>query len=61
MHRSVDPRGVLPQQARVLDTSLPLQRGEALIDVEYLNVDSASWRQLREECGDDAQALRARI
>lgn len=61
MHRSVEPRGVLPQQARVLDTSLPLRRGEALIDVEYLNVDSASWRQLREEARDDADALRARI
>ena len=61
MHRSVEPRGVLPQQARVLDASLPLRRGEALIDVEYLNVDSASWRQLREEAGDDAAAMKARI
>lgn len=61
MHRSAEPRGVLPQQARVLDTSLPLRRGEALVDVEYLNVDSASWRQLREETGDDASAMAARI
>lgn len=52
---------MLPQQARVLDTSLPLQRGEALIDVEYLNVDSASWRQLREAAGGDAGAMRTRI
>lgn len=61
MHRSLEPRGVLPQSARVLDTSLPLRGGEALIDVEYLNVDSASWRQLREEAGGDADAMRARI
>lgn len=61
MHRSIEPRGVLPQQARVLDTSLPLRRGEALIDVEYLNVDSASWRQLRDETGDDPEAMRVRI
>ncbi|HYP22959.1 MAG TPA: L-erythro-3,5-diaminohexanoate dehydrogenase, partial [Actinomycetota bacterium] len=61
MHRSLEPRGVLPQQARVLDTSLPLRRGEALIDVEYLNVDSASWRQLREEAGGDAAVMKARI
>lgn len=61
MHRSIDPRGVLPQAARVLDTSLPLRRGEVSIDVEYLNVDSASWRQLREETGDDRDALRARV
>lgn len=61
MHRSLEPRGVLPQQARVLDASLPLRRGEALIEVEYLNVDSASWRQLRDEAGDDADALKSRI
>lgn len=61
VHRSIEPRGVLPQQARVLDNSLPLRRGEALIDVEYLNVDSASWRQLRDEAGGDAAAMRARI
>ncbi len=45
----------------MLDTSLPLRRGEALIDVEYLNVDSASWRQLREEAGGDVDAMRAGI
>ena len=61
VHRSVEPRGVLPQQARVLDTSLPLRPGEVLIDVEYLNVDSASWHQLRTEAGGDAGAMEARI
>ena len=61
VHRSVEPRGVLPQQASVLDPSLPLRRGEALIDVEYLNVDSASWRQLRDEVGGDAGRMKARI
>ncbi|MDQ3914135.1 MAG: L-erythro-3,5-diaminohexanoate dehydrogenase [Actinomycetota bacterium] len=61
VHRSVEPRGVLPQQARVLDTSLPLRRGEILIDVEYLNVDSASWHQMRTEAGGDAAAMAARI
>lgn len=61
LHRSLEPRGVLPQQADVLDTSLPLRRGEALIDVEYLNVDSASWHQLRTEARGDADAMAARI
>ena len=61
VHRSVEPRGVLPQQARLLDTSLPLRPGEVLIDVEYLNLDSASWHQLRTEAGDDAAAMTARI
>jgi L-erythro-3,5-diaminohexanoate dehydrogenase len=61
VHRSLEPRGVLPQQARVLDTSLPLQRGEVSIDVEYLNVDSASWHQLRTEASGDAALMSARI
>jgi L-erythro-3,5-diaminohexanoate dehydrogenase len=61
VHRSLEPRGVLPQQARVLDTSLPLGPGEVLIDVEYLNVDSASWHQLRSETGGGAGAMSARI
>ncbi len=61
MHRSREPRGVLPQQARVLDTSLPLRAGEVLIDVEYLNVDAASWLQLRNECGGDTERMKARI
>ncbi|MFN2586587.1 MAG: L-erythro-3,5-diaminohexanoate dehydrogenase [Actinomycetota bacterium] len=61
VHRSLEPPGVLPQQARVLDTSLPLRRGEVLIDVDYLNVDSASWHQLRTEAAGDAERMKARI
>ncbi|CAN5528022.1 L-erythro-3,5-diaminohexanoate dehydrogenase [soil metagenome] len=61
IHRSVDPRGVLPQQARVLDARSPLRAHEMAVDVEYLNIDSASWRQLREECGDSASAIGRRM
>ncbi|MFN2489033.1 MAG: L-erythro-3,5-diaminohexanoate dehydrogenase [Actinomycetota bacterium] len=61
IHRSQEPAGVLPQQARVLDARSPLATGEMSIDVEYLNIDSASWRQLRDECGDSAVAMAGRI
>lgn len=61
VHRSVEPAGALPQQARVLDARAPLQPGEMAIEVEYLNIDSASWRQLRESCGDDPNAMRLAI
>jgi L-erythro-3,5-diaminohexanoate dehydrogenase len=61
IHRSLDPPGVLPQNARVLDARSPLRAGEMAIDVEFLNVDSASWRQLRAECEDSPEALRARV
>ena len=61
VHRSIEPPGVLPQQARVLDASSPLVADEAAIDVDYLNVDSASWRQIRDECGGDPSAMRERV
>jgi L-erythro-3,5-diaminohexanoate dehydrogenase len=61
VHRSVDPAGALPQSARVLDARSPLVEGEIAIDVEYLNIDSASWRQLRDATGDDAGSMRLAI
>lgn len=60
-HRSVDPPGALPQQARILDPHAPLTADEVLIDVEYLNIDSASWHQLATECGGDAALMSERI
>jgi L-erythro-3,5-diaminohexanoate dehydrogenase len=57
-HRVVAPRGALPQVAEILDAS-PQRRsdGELLIDVDTLNVDSASFRQL-ELAGDVAAQIR---
>jgi L-erythro-3,5-diaminohexanoate dehydrogenase len=52
---------VLPQQARVLDVTSPLRPDEMAIEVEYLNIDSASWAQLREESGGSAEKMRRRI
>ena len=51
--RVVGQPGVLPQQADRLDPSLPLRDDELLIDVDRLNVDAASFRQLRQAAGDD--------
>jgi len=34
---------------------------EVAIDVEYLNIDAASWTQLRHEFDDEADAMRARV
>lgn len=57
-HRVVAPRGALPQVADILDAT-PERRseGEMLIDVETLNVDSASFRQLA-AAGDVAAQIR---
>jgi L-erythro-3,5-diaminohexanoate dehydrogenase len=46
LRRVVRPQGVLPQQAEVLDPRLPLGPDELFIDVEHLNIDAASFRQL---------------
>jgi len=59
--RSVDPRGSLPQQARILDPSLPLAADEMAVDVDFLNIDSASWTQLRLSTNDNAAAMANRI
>jgi L-erythro-3,5-diaminohexanoate dehydrogenase len=61
VHRSIEPQGVLPQQARVLDPLSPLRPDEFAVDVEYLNIDSASWHQLRRECDEDAGAMADKI
>ncbi|MFL5369504.1 MAG: L-erythro-3,5-diaminohexanoate dehydrogenase, partial [Myxococcales bacterium] len=46
LRRVVRPKGVLPQQAEALDPGLALGDDELLIDVEHLNIDAASFRQL---------------
>lgn len=61
LHRVVSPPGVLPQQADVLDTSLPLRAGEVMIDVERLNLDAASFHQLLEDTGGHPEELRMRV
>lgn len=49
----MEPSGVLPQQARRLDVESPIRPDELAIDVDYLNIDSASWAQIRDSCGRD--------
>lgn len=53
-HRSLEPRGGLPQPALRLDNDFSrLFRGELLVAVETLNVDAASFRQMEEAAGVD--------
>lgn len=59
--RVVGEAGVLPQRAKKLDPSLPLRSGELLIDVESLNIDAASFKQLKDSSGGDAKRLTAAI
>ncbi|MEA2505776.1 MAG: L-erythro-3,5-diaminohexanoate dehydrogenase [Actinomycetota bacterium] len=61
IHRSLEPAGVLPQQAGVLDPRSPLRDDEFAVDVDYLNIDSASWYQLRTAANSDANAMARNI
>jgi len=48
----IEPSDAFPQAAARLDNSLPIFEDEILIDVDTLNIDSASFRQMREAAGD---------
>ena len=60
LHRVLEPAGVLPQAARRLDTTRDLWPDEVRVRVERLNLDAASFRQLREEHRDAAR-MRAAV
>jgi L-erythro-3,5-diaminohexanoate dehydrogenase len=49
LHRVLEPAGVLPQQAWRLDPDPTPWPDEVVVDVERLNLDAASYRQLREQ------------
>ncbi len=59
--RVVGETGVLPQRAQKLDPSLPLRAGELLIDVDSLNIDAASFKQIKEATGGDREKVIAMI
>lgn len=52
-HRVIEPEGLLPQPAWKIDNDMEIYDNEVLIDVEVLNVDSASFTQIEEKAGGD--------
>ena len=61
LSRVIGEKGVLPQRAKKLDPSLPLREGELLIDVESLNIDAASFKQLKDAAAGDTAKIAAAI
>ncbi len=58
-HRVLEPEGVLPQPADKIDNDCSkVWMNEILIDVDFLNIDSASFTQIKAEQGDDANIIK---
>ncbi|HZX68297.1 MAG TPA: L-erythro-3,5-diaminohexanoate dehydrogenase, partial [Candidatus Elarobacter sp.] len=60
-HRVLEPKGALPQAAWRIDNTPQPYANEILCAVESLNIDSASFAQMREHCEGDAAAIGAHI
>lgn len=59
IHRVLEPTGVLPQPAIKIDNDMDIYDNEILIDVKTLNVDSASFTQIREAANDDTEVIKS--
>ncbi len=57
-HRVIEPRGVLPQPALKIDNNIDyIYDNEILVDVDTLNIDSASFTQIKEAAGRDEKII----
>src|SRR5579864_2946237 len=61
LHRVLDPPGVLPQAAWRLDPIAAIAPDEVRVRVDRLNLDAASYRQLRETYAGDPDKIRAAV
>ncbi|CAA9344277.1 MAG: 3,5-diaminohexanoate dehydrogenase [uncultured Nocardioidaceae bacterium] len=61
LHRVLEPAGVLPQAALRLDAGPVLWPDEVRVRVERLNLDAASFHQLRTRHHGDGESVRAEV
>ena len=61
LHRVIEPHGVLPQAAWRLDPDPPIRGDEVLVQIERLNLDAASFRQLQQASHGDPAALKQAV
>lgn len=57
-HRVIEPKGTLPQPALKIDNNMEIYDNEILIDVQTLNIDSASFTQIEEEAKGDVEKIK---
>jgi L-erythro-3,5-diaminohexanoate dehydrogenase len=61
IHRVIEPVGILPQAATKLDNTPICHPNEMLIEVDTLNIDSASFHQIKEACSNDIEKMKTMI
>lgn len=59
-HRVIN-ENVLPQPAYKVDNNMEIYDNEILINVSALNIDSASFTQIEEECNHDIEKIKEKI
>jgi L-erythro-3,5-diaminohexanoate dehydrogenase len=59
-HRVLEPEGALPQAAWRIDNTMDLYDNEILVDVDTLNIDAASFTQIKKQANGDNEEI-ARI
>ena len=60
-HRVIEPLGVLPQPAWKIDNTMELYDNEILVDVERLNIDAASFTEIKKRANYDEAVIRQLI
>jgi L-erythro-3,5-diaminohexanoate dehydrogenase len=59
VHRVIEPKGILPQPAKIVDNNMDeIYDNEMRVNVEVLNVDSASFTQIKEQAGGDIEKIK---
>lgn len=54
-HRVIEPKGILPQPALKISNDMEIYDNEILIDVQTLNIDSASFTQIYNQAEKDLE------
>ncbi len=57
-HRVLEPAGTLPQPAQKIDNTMEIYDNEILIDVQTLNIDSASFTQIKGQANGDVEGIK---
>ncbi|MFW6266405.1 MAG: L-erythro-3,5-diaminohexanoate dehydrogenase [Halanaerobiales bacterium] len=61
VHRVIEPKGSLPQPAWKIDNTMKLYDNEIMVDIKTLNIDSASFTQIKKETDGSEKKIKERM